>query len=438
MTPTQAALRYRPLTYLLTVTLLAVGVYALFALPRREDPDLSTRFGQVVALYPGASAAEVERLVTEKLERTIREVDDVGTVTSTSRPGLSVLQFQGVDRARNLQKMMDDIRKRADDIRGELPRGVTSLIVNDRFADAAALVFGVTRNGATNRELEESAKRLRDRLRRLSEAGEVKILGEQQEVITVALSAQRLAQMGVTPSQVTDAIARANVLSQSGGSVASGSARLTIEPTNELKSEADLLPLIVAQNANGGPVYLRDVATVTRGYKDPSPYTLRVNGQPAVGLTITMRKGGNISDLGAVVARELTALRAELPAGTQIIAVNDLPRSVAHRMAEFFENLGAGVLLIFGVMFLFMGLRSALIVGAMLPITILGTFAAMMAAGRDIQQMSIAALIIALGLVVDNSIVVIDNIEKKMSEGMEREKAATEGVNQLLIPADYL
>lgn len=416
MTPTQAALRYRPLTYLLTIVLLATGIYALFSLPRREDPDLSARFAQVIAIYPGASAAEVEGLVTEKLERTIREVDAVGTVTSFSRPGLAVVEFQADDQARDLPKMLDDIRKRADDLRGDLPSGVTSVIVNDRFSDTAALVLAVTKAGATDREREDLAKKLRDRLKRISAVSEAKLIGEQQEVITVSLSTSRLAQMGVAPSQAADAIARANVLPQSGGSLSVGAARLTIEPTNKLKAETDLLPLVIGQGADGQPVYLRDVATVTRGYKDPSPYTMRVNGQPAVGVTVTLRKGGNISELGQKVEKALALLRSELPAGTQIIAVNDLPRSVARRMGEFFENLGAGVALIFGVMFLFMGLRSALIVGAMLPITILGTFAAMPAAGRDIQQMSIAALIIALGLVVENSIVVIDNIENQMLE----------------------
>jgi multidrug efflux pump subunit AcrB len=433
MSLTRLAVRYRPVTYLLTFVLLALGLFAVFALPRREDPDLSARFAQVVALYPGASAAQVEELVTERLERTFREIEDVKTVTSTSRPGMSVLQIEAADRTRNLDRMMQDMRNRAADVRGDLPRGVTSVIVNDRFADTAALILAVTKDGATDREREDLAKRMRDRLRRLPDVAEVKLLGDQQEVITVALSSQRLAQMGIPPSQVGDAIARANILPQSGGSVASGDARLTIAPTGDLHDITEIGNLIVAQ-PDGHPIYLRDVATVTRGYEDPPSYQVRVDGQPAVGVSLTQRKGRNISELGATVNQELAALRAEMPPGAVIHVVNDLPRSVARRMNEFTENLVSGVALIVVVMFLFMGLRSALIVGAMLPVTILGTFAAMLAAGRDIQQMSIAALIIALGLVVDNSIVVIDNIEKKMSEGMEREQAAIEGVDEIRLP----
>src|SRR5262249_48016993 len=169
-------------------------------------------------------------------------------------------------------------------------------------------------------------------------------------------------------------------------------------------------------------------------YADPPSYLLRVNGQPAVGVSVTMRKGFNITTLGDEVKREFAELRKEMPANATLTLVNDLPRSVVGRLAEFNENLMTGIVLIVVVLYLFMGMRSALIVGAMLPITIVGTFALMYLFGRDIQQISIAALIIALGLVVDNSIVVVDNIERKMSAGMEWEQAAIEGADELRIP----
>lgn len=435
MTLTQLAVRYRPATYLLTLVLLGVGVFALFALPRREDPDLSARFAQVIALYPGASAVEVEQLVTLELERTFREIDDVETVTSTSRAGVSVLTIESGDRAGDLDKLMDDLRERAADARAQLPAGVASVVVNDRFADTAAVVLGVTWPGATNRERETVAKTLRDRLRRLPDVAEARLIGEPDEVVTVALSSQRLAQLDVAPSEIGQAIARRNVLPESGGSLPARSARLPIAPTGSLTNVRDLQSIVVARSPSGAPIYLRDVtSSVTRGEADPAAFVLRVNGQPAVGVSLSMRKGRNISALGAKITSELAAFGDTLPPGARVDLLNDLPRSVARRMNEFFVNLGGGVALIFVVMYLFMGLRSALIVGALLPATILGTFAAMMIAGRDIQQMSIAALIIALGLVVDNSIVVIDNIEKKMREGIEREQAAVDGTDELRVP----
>ncbi len=435
MSLTQFAVRYRPVMYILLVVVLLVGGLALVTLPRHEDPSLQGRFGQVIAVYPGATAAQVEELVTDKLERTLREIDEVKTVVSTSRPGMAVLTVEAADRASDsdLQKLWDDVRERVADVRGDLPRGVLSVQVNDRFTDTAALILGITKEGAADREREDLAKRVRDRLARLPDVAEVRLLGEQQERITLSLSAQRMAQLAVAPAQVADGVARRNVLPSSGGSVAAGGTRLAIEPSGNLESLEEIAGIVVG-TPNGTPVYLRDVAAVTRGYADPSPFLLRVNGEPAVGVSITMRKGRNITSLGAAVERELALLRGGLPAGAAITILNDLPRSVERRMGEFFQNLLAGLALIFAVMYLFMGLRSALVVGAMLPITILGTFIAMLVVGRDIQQISIAALIIGLGLVVDNSIVVIDNIERKLSEGMERERAAIEGADELRVP----
>ncbi|HLK57631.1 MAG TPA: efflux RND transporter permease subunit [Chthonomonadaceae bacterium] len=433
MSLTKFALRNRPLTYVLLAAILGMGLLATFLLPRREDPDMQGRFVQIIALYPGANAGQMEELVTDKLERSLLELDDIKTVTSTSRAGITVLQVETSDQVKDIKKFRDDLRNRVGDIRSSLPQGVISVDVNDRFADTAALILGVTQEGATDRQREDTARRIRDRLRRLSDVSEVNLLGEQQERLTISLSAQRMAQLAMTPAQVSEAIARRNILPSSGGSIALGNTRLSIEPSGDLSGVQDLQSLVVA-TPNGAPVTLRDIATVTRDYADPSPFLMRVNGKPAVGVTITMRKGRNIQALGASVNAELAKLRSELPTGAEVTTINDLPRSVERRMGEFTENLVSGVVLIFVVMYLFMGMRSALIVGSMLPITILGTFALMYLFARDIQQISISALIIALGLVVDNSIVVVDNIERKLSQGLSREKAAIEGVDELRVP----
>lgn len=433
MTLTQFAVRYRPVTYTLLACLMGLGLLAVFSLSRREDPDVQARFVQIIALYPGATASQVEELVTDKLERTLLDIDDVKTVQSTSRPGIVAITVEASDYNKNLKRLWEEVRNRVDDLRGDLPRGVVSVNINDRFGDTAAMILGVTQDGATDRQREDLARQVRDRLRRLPDVAEVKLIGEQQERVFVSLSTQRMAQLTVTPAQVSEALAQRNVLPSTGGSVASGAARFSIETSGNFTS-ADELGAVVVAASNGAPVYLRDIATVTRSYADPSSYLLRVNGKPGVGVSLTMRKGRNINALGNAVNAEVAKLRSELPASATITTLNDLPKSVERRMGEFFENLITGVVLIFIVMYLFMGLRSALIVGAMLPITILGTFALMFVFGRDIQQISIAALIISLGLVVDNSIVVMDNIERKLSEGVERTRAAIEGTDELRIP----
>ncbi len=442
MTPknslTRLAFRYKPVTYLLAVLLMLVGVVGLLTMSRREDPDLKGRFGQIIALYPGATAAQVEVLVAEPIERTLREVDDVGTVESVSRPGVAVVRFEAADNMTDtLAKMMRDVRDRVGDLRPGLPGGVTDIAVNDRFTDTSALIVAVTRRGGSDRERETLAERVRDRLRLLPEVAEAKLIGEQTETVTVALSARRLARFGglVTADTVAGALARKNVLADTGGSVRSGTTRLTLAPTGEFKSDADLPGLAVGASDAGFPVYLRDVATVTRGYADPATFRLRVGGEPAVAVTVTMRKGKNISRLGEKAKEAIADLRRAMPTGTNLTVVNDLPRSVERRIEGFFHELYLAIGIIFAVMLLFMGWRSALLVGMVLPISLVGTFAVMWLSGRDIQQMSIAALIIALALVVDNAIVVLDNIEETLSKGdVSREEAAITGAEGLTAP----
>ncbi len=433
MSLTRFAIRNKRVTLVLLASILGLGLVAIFTLSRREDPDLQGRFVQIVASYPGATAQQVENLVTDRLERSLLELDDIKNVRSTSRPGIAVLQAECADQTRDLKKFRDELRDRIGDIRTSLPAGVLSVEVNDRFGDTAAVIVGVTEDGATDRQRGYVARRVRDRLRTLPEVGQVDLIGEQQERVWITLSAQRMTQFAVSPTEVAQAIARLNVLPGAGGSVAPGATRFSIQPSGNITDPADLARLIVA-SPNGVPISLRDFATVTRGYADPSAFLFRVDGKPAVGVSITMRRGFNIMVLGEDVKRQFERLRADLPAGVRLTLVNDLPRSVERRMTEFKQNLWMGIALIVVVLTLFMGLRSALIVGVMLPITILGTFAAMYVFGRDIQQISISALIIALGLVVDNSIVVVDNIERKLSAGMEREQAAIEGVDELRIP----
>lgn len=436
MSLTAFAFRYRAVTIVLTVLMAAVGIFALGAMSRREDPDLKARFAQIIAVYPGASAEQAERLVAEPIERTLREVDDVKEVTSTSRPGVVVVEVGAADRmSGSLDKLMDDLRERMADLRPALPSGVANIAVNDRFTDTAALIYAISRPGANPKELETSAKLLRDTVKILPEVAEITFRGVQPETVTIALSSTRLASFGgsITPDTIASAIGARAILPLTGGSVTSGEARLSVSPTRELASEADLSRLVVSSDS-GTPVYLQDVATISRGYADPPVQLMKVNSESAVAVVISMRRGKNIADLGQKVTEKVEALRPSLPAGTQLTVINDLPLSVARRVSGFFTELGLAVGIIAAVMLLFMGWRSALLVGAMLPLTMLGTFAGMWLMGRDIQQMSIAALIIALALVVDNAIVILDNIEEGLSRHTDRLQAALKGAEEIRGP----
>lgn len=436
MSVTRLAFRYRLVVYMLTAFLLALGVVGLARMPRREDPDFKGRVAQVIAVYPGARAVQVEQLVADPLVRVLQEVDDVDKIITTCQPGLAVIQVEAAERmSGTLDKLMDDLRKRVSDARSSLPPGVLDVAVNDRFADTAALILGVTRKDATMPEIAQSARMLRDRLRELPEAGEVHLMGEQAETIRVSLSFRRMAELGpaVTVPGIAEAIQRRQILPLSGGSLPLGQDRLSLSPSGEMHGLAELERLVVGSGPNS-PIFLRDVARVSRGLQDPPPFLLRVNGQAAVGVTLTMRKGKRITDLGERAQRAMADLQPQLPPGTAVHVLNNLPRSVENRVGGFFHELELAVLIILVLMLLFMGVRSALLVGAMLPVSMMGTFAAMYAAGLDIQQMSIAALILSLALVVDNSIVVLDNIEEGLQAGRSPEEAAVRGTDEILAP----
>lgn len=423
--------RNRLLIWLLTLGLVVAGLISTRSISRREDPDTEPRFAQVVAIWPGASGEQVERLLVDRLERSFLAQDDIKKVESVARPGMATLLLEAADDAGDFDTLWTEVRHRVTDLQPSLPAGTLPVIVNDRFTDPTAMIYGVVWPQATPRQREDVARRLRDRLRNVPQVAEANLLGEQSERVAVSLSSAALAQYGLSPGEVAAALQRRNVLPLSGGRLQVGEARLTVQSTAELRTLSDLENLAIRQDALG-PVRLRDVAKVERTYADPSPFLLRVDGQDAVAVSLTMRKGRNIVELGEAVRKSVADF--DLPPGARLVLVNDLPTSVVGRISEFYANLRDGVILILLVTYLFMGVRSASLVGAMLPLTILGTLATMLVFGRELQQMSITALIIALGLVVDNSVVVVDNIEHKMAQGLEAELAAQEGMQEILVP----
>lgn len=436
MSVSRLAFRFRLVVYMLTALLIVLGLVGLAQMPRREDPDMKGRIAQVVAVCPGARALQAEQLVADPLVRVLQEVDDVDKIITTCQPGQVVIQVEAADRmSGTLDDFMDDIRKRVLDARTSLPPEVIDLSVNDRFGDTAALVLGVTRQGATLPEVEAVARMLRDRLRELPEVGECNLLGEQTETVRVSLSFRKMAELGksVTVPGIAEAIRHRQILPLSGGSLRLGDDRLALSPSGELHGLTELEQLVVGSGPYS-PVYLRDVATISRDVQDPPTYLMRVGGQPAVGVALTMRKGHRITDLGTRAQSVLHEMVPHFPPGTKVDIVNNLPRSVESRVNGFFHELVLAVVIILVLMVAFMGLRSALLVGAMVPVSMLGTFAGMYIFGLDIQQMSIAALILSLALVVDNSIVVVDNIEEKMHLGLSGEEAAILATDEVLPP----
>lgn len=421
--------RNRLLAVILWLALLAWGIIAYRSISRREDPDVPVRFGQIIAVLPGASTEQVEQLLVDRIERTLLALDDVQKVESRCRPGMGILKVQARDATGDLAKFWSLVRDRLSDLQPELPPGTLPLQINDHFGDTSALIYGVVWPGASERQREDVARRLRDRLRTLSPLAEVTVLGEQSERIEVLLDSGQLSHYRINPQQLADRLSQRNILPLLAGTAETPQLRWLTDTAEPLADLEGLRQLPISPSLKLG-----DIAQIRKGLPDPPVFQVRVQGQPGVAVSVTMRKGEDILWTGQRVEAEVERLRAQLPAGCQLVKVNDLPTSVKGRISEFNHNLRDGVLLILVITFAFMGLRSAALVGVMLPITILGTYAIMQLCGRELQQMSITALIIALGLVVDNSVVVVDNIEHQLSQGLTPQEAAQQGADQIRLP----
>jgi len=424
------ALQNRTFTWAAFVIVMVLGLVAIPSISKREDPDLDSRFFQVVIRFPGSDAAAAEQLVAQPVERALMELDDTKVVETTSRPGAVVVRIEPADRTRDLGAYTRKLRARLEDLRAELPEQVSDVAINDRFSDTVSMIVAVQRPNADLRELEDYARKVRSRLREFDEVAEATLVGDVSPEISVRLNSARLSQYSLTPDQIRRALVANNVLPESGGGVTAGSRRIDIQSSGQLDSLAAIRNTPLVQSG-GSNVMLGDVAEVKETVQEPPPSLLRVNGQRAVAVALTMRKGLDLTKFGDEIRARLKKVANELPADTRIDVVNDLPSSVKERIGEFNENLWVGTVLIAVVTFFFMGVRSAFIVTLSLPITVVGVFLAMRLMGRDIQQISVAALIIALGIVVDNAIVVVDNIERKLSGGADRWHAVQEGTTEL-------
>jgi multidrug efflux pump subunit AcrB/outer membrane protein TolC len=421
--------RYRLVSWLLILTFLGGGWVAHGWLNHREDPDVPARQAQIVAVFPGADLEQVELLVADRLEQALLDINELQKVETRCRPGVAILKVQARDEVTDLNSFWNEVRHRLADVQGQLPAGALPLQINDHFGDTAALIYGVVWPQASPRQREDLVRRLRDRLRPLPEVGETQLLGVVPEQIEILVTPERLALQGVSLPQLIAKLSGQNALPLSGTQNLTLQ-RLSSRISGSWSNWAELANTPIAP----GPLYLKQLGEVVRTHVEAPSSRLRIQGQESVALAVTLRTGYDILRLGERVEAEVERFRRELPQGVQLIKVNDLPTSVRGRISEFQANLRDGVVLILGFTLLFMGWRSAMLVGLLLPLTIVGTYAAMFIFGRDLQQMSITALIIALGLVVDNSVVVVDNIEHQMSQGLEPTQAALRGAQQLQVP----
>ncbi|MEM6453533.1 MAG: efflux RND transporter permease subunit [Acidobacteriota bacterium] len=432
MNITRLAIDQNRVTLILVGLLLLSGLMAYQSLPKEQDPGFIVRTAVVTTRLPGASPERIEQLVTDKIEKKAQEMPEVDSITSESRTGISIVKVNFLERYKTMRPIFDDLRRKIDDVARDLPQGVNGPFVNDEFGDVFGSVYTLTGDGFSYAELETVASEIRDTLLDLPLVAKVTLHGVQEEVVFVEYSNARLTDLGLSPQRLSSVLASVNILS-SGGNLVSGRERIVLEPTGNFES-VEALRRTVIQLPSGSVVYLGDIAEVTRGYLDPPDSLARVNGQPTLAIAISMREGGDILKLGEALDARIPEIQASYPWGIELQKIWFQAELVQANIDNFTSNLLQAIAIVIAVMILTLRLRTGLVVASLIPSAILITFFFMQLFGITINQISLAALIIALGLLVDNAIVLVESVLVKREAGMAAVPAAVEAGGELLMP----
>ncbi|WP_425396542.1 efflux RND transporter permease subunit [Aeoliella sp.] len=428
-----------------TFTLLVAGALSYFNLGQLEDPEFTVKSATIVTSYPGASAAEVELEVTDRIEIAIQELAQLDYVKSISRPGSSIVQIEikpSYD-SKDLPGIWNQVRNKVDDIRDQLPPGAGSPEVVDDFGDVYGFLLAVTRDDAfTDADLESYVDALKKELSLVDGVARVELWGVQPQCIYIDVQDSQLSQLGISMEQIGATLAKQNEVVDS-GAMNLPHQRLRIEQTGAFRSPEEIAGLTVqggvnlaqGREATDELIRIGDLGTVERGYRDPPVNLMRYNGKPAIGIAIANIPGANIVDLGRAIDQRLEELKAELPVGIEPHRVSWQSDLVAESIDAFMISLAEAVIIVLVVLWIAMGFSTAMVVGLCgLVFVILGSFLVMSMWGIDLQRMSLGALIIAMGMMVDNAIVVADGILVRIQQGMDRKKAAIEAATQPSLP----
>jgi multidrug efflux pump subunit AcrB len=433
-------------TYFIVIILAAGGILSFFTLGQLEDPDFTVKTAVVVTSYPGASAYEVELEVTDRIELAIQEMPQLWRVRSFSKPGLSSI-YVDIEPKYNpeiMPQIWDELRRKIRNVEGQLPPGAGRPVVRDDFGDVYGLLFAVTSDGFTYAELEEYVKTLRKELSLVEGVARAELWGVQDKTIYLDVAQTQLAALGISEDTIRQTLSQQNTVVDA-GYVEVGRERVRVTPTGAFSSPEDIGDLALRptlldslQNQNFERSFtraeelirIRDIGTVRFGYREPPAQIMRFNGEMAIAISLSNRQGANIVNVGRAVDRRLSEIMPLLPVGIEVHKVAWQSDEVSRAVNSFLVSFLQAVLIVLVVLTLVMGWRMAVIIGSALVLTILGTFLVMAIANIDLHRMSLGALIIALGMMVDNAIVVADGYMVRTKRGMNPKEAAVESASQ--------
>lgn len=428
------AIKKNVFIYFLCVLILIGGGVAFEKLGRLEDPEFAIKDALVVTPYPGATAAEVAEEVTEKIETAIQELGQLDEVVSMSRPGVSTVTVTIKDKydKAKLPQVWDELRRKVNDVEGDLPPGAGPSVVMDDYGDVYGVLLAIHGEGYSFRELEDIVDFLKRELLLAQDVAKVTVWGVQQEQIFVEISRAKLSQLGVRLDSIYQLLAEQNLVVPSGRERISDE-YLRIQPTGAIVSIEEIKNLVISGD-NQSIIYLKDIAEVRRGYVEPPSKHLRLNQKNAIAMGISTISGGNVVTMGESIKEKLDFLAPEIPLGVEVDPIYFQADAVNLSINSFVVSLVQAVAIVIVVLVLFMGFQSAMMIGISLVLTVFASFIVMEMMAIDLQRISLGALIIALGMLVDNAIVITEGILVKIQRGEEKIKAASDVVQQNMWP----
>jgi multidrug efflux pump subunit AcrB len=418
------ALRHRALVWFFMVLIIAAGLFSYKRLGRNEDPAFTIKTMVVQAAWPGATVDEMIKQVTDRIEKKLQETPDLDFTRSYTTAGVTTVfvNLLGSTRSRDVPEIWYQVRKKIGDIRGTFPAGVVGPGFNDEFGDTYGILYAFTADGFTPRQLRDYVEGARSRLLQIHDVSKIDVFGAQDEKVYVEFSARQLAGLKLDRQALIAALQAQNAVTPA-GVVQTADERILVQVTGRFRSEEDLRRVNFV--VDGRIFRLSDIATVKRGYSDPPQPLFRFNGTPAIELGIAMRSGGDVLALGRNVEAAMTEITANLPVGIEPRLVADQPRVVESAVNDFMEALWEAIAIVLGVSFLSLGLRAGAVVACSIPLVLAAVFVAMEIAGIDLQRVSLGALIIALGLLVDDAMITVEMMVTKLEEGLDSARAAT-------------
>lgn len=428
------SIRKKTVTLFIVALFIMGGIFSFFSLGMLEDPEYTIKTVTVITTYPGATPAEVEEEVTEKVESALQKLSQVKEIRSLSEEGISIVYMDVLDKftAKDLPQIWDEVRRKINDMQTSLPPGAGPSLVNDDYGDVYGIYFALTGEGYSAADLRDFAEYFRKQILLVDGVAKVTTNGVSNEAIYINVSRARMAEMGISMGAILSTLQNQNLVKPT-GNIKVGSEYIWINPTGTFTSVDEIGELQV-RSSSGTLIRLKDFSEIKRDYVDPPSTLMHFNGQPAVGIGISNVSGGNVIDLGERVMSRIEELKSETPVGMELGLVYYQAGTVQESINGFLVNLLEALAIVIAVLMIFMGLQSGVLMGGILLLTILATFIFMKLYGINLQSISLGALIIALGMLVDNAIVVTDGILVRIQSGMNGTQAAGDIVKSTIWP----